>query len=268
MGHHIFYFTGTGNSLAVARLLAQKTGTQLIPVRKAVSEESISGDIIGIVFPVYMFNAPKIVYEFMKKIRSCDYLYIVMTMAGESGKTAAYVRAVVAAKNIKLNAGFSILMPDNYIAWNGALEPEKQRELFTVMEAKIPRIIDIINSRKTHFDDEKEFSGQSSSIVPFPFNILPNWANQLFYDLAFRFIRHLDRSFKLNNGCNGCGICAKICPVDNIVMVDNKPSWRHRCEQCFACLQWCPQEAVEYGKKTMGRKRYHHPEVTIKEMAG
>ncbi|MCB2357259.1 hypothetical protein [Clostridium estertheticum] len=39
-----------------------------------------------------------------------------------------------------------------------------------------------------------------------------------------------------------------------------------KCEQCFACLQWCPQKAIQYGKKTAMRKRYHHPDVEIADI--
>jgi formate hydrogenlyase subunit 6/NADH:ubiquinone oxidoreductase subunit I len=49
-------------------------------------------------------------------------------------------------------------------------------------------------------------------------------------------------------------------------MTHEKPSWLHRCEQCLACLQWCPQEAIQYGKKTVKYPRYHHPEVILKDM--
>jgi MinD superfamily P-loop ATPase len=34
----------------------------------------------------------------------------------------------------------------------------------------------------------------------------------------------------------------------------------------MACLQWCPVEAIQYGKKTIGRKRYHHPSIAVADM--
>jgi formate hydrogenlyase subunit 6/NADH:ubiquinone oxidoreductase subunit I len=49
-------------------------------------------------------------------------------------------------------------------------------------------------------------------------------------------------------------------------MINEKPAWLHRCEQCLACLQWCPQEAIQHGEKTAKYRRYHHPEVTLKDM--
>jgi MinD superfamily P-loop ATPase len=49
-------------------------------------------------------------------------------------------------------------------------------------------------------------------------------------------------------------------------MVDGRPTWHHRCEQCFACLQWCPEEAIQFGTETAGKDRYHHPDVTLADM--
>jgi flavoprotein len=76
----------------------------------------------------------------------------------------------------------------------------------------------------------------------------------------------MDKNFWIDNKCNHCGICLKVCPVSNIEMKNEKPAWLHQCEQCFACLQWCPQEAIQHGKKTPKYPRYHHPEVTLKDM--
>jgi MinD superfamily P-loop ATPase len=44
------------------------------------------------------------------------------------------------------------------------------------------------------------------------------------------------------------------------------PEWKHHCEQCFACLHWCPQKAIQYGKRTSGRIPYHHPDIKMSEM--
>lgn len=66
--------------------------------------------------------------------------------------------------------------------------------------------------------------------------------------------------------CNACAVCAKVCPVGNIVMEAKRPTWQHHCEQCLACLQWCPREAIQFGKKTPAYERYHHPEVRLKDM--
>ena len=35
-----------------------------------------------------------------------------------------------------------------------------------------------------------------------------------------------------------------------VELKDGRPMWLHRCEQCMACLQWCPAEAIEFGRST------------------
>ncbi len=79
-------------------------------------------------------------------------------------------------------------------------------------------------------------------------------------------IPKMDREFWVDEKCNGCAICEKACPVSNIVMAAEKPTWLHQCEQCLACIQWCPKEAIQYGKKTPNYERYHHPEITLKDI--
>lgn len=74
------------------------------------------------------------------------------------------------------------------------------------------------------------------------------------------------RGFHVTEACNGCGICKNICPVANIELADGKPRWQDRCEQCYACFHWCPQTAVQRGNKTHRQPRYHHPDVTLKQM--
>jgi MinD superfamily P-loop ATPase len=74
-----------------------------------------------------------------------------------------------------------------------------------------------------------------------------------------------DKKFKVNSNCNGCGTCKKVCPVDDIKIVDNKPVWLNHCTQCAACFSWCPQEAI-YGTNLAARTHYRNPNVKLKQM--
>lgn len=266
MKNTIYYFTGTGNSLSIAKKVAEKINMDVLPLSTMNDTTEIRQQVIGIVFPIYMYNAPKLVYRFLEKIASYEYLFIIKIPAGNSGNTTKKVETILRKKGLTLSAGFSVRMPDNYIAWHGAAAEEQQKQLFDEAEIKVGKIADAVIKRDVHFDDEKEFNADPKKAFPFPIGYMPNRVIQGFCDLGFTMIPKLDKSFSATDKCNGCEICQKICPVGNITIADNKPVWNHNCEQCFACIQWCPQEAIEYGTKTAGRKRYHHPDVTLKEM--
>jgi ferredoxin len=144
-------------------------------------------------------------------------------------------------------------MPNNYIPMQGAIHPDQQQEQFARAQDRIKEIVACVRARQRRPPEQSFF--------------LSNW---LFRDLVYFFsaprIPGLDKSFNTTKTCNGCGLCAKACPAVNIVMTNGRPVWQHRCQQCFACLQWCPQEAVEYWRITRGRKRYHHPDIQLKDL--
>ena len=48
-------------------------------------------------------------------------------------------------------------------------------------------------------------------------------------------------------------------------MSDGKIEWQHMCEQCLRCLHWCPEKAIQFGKKTQNRGRYHHPDIKVQD---
>ena len=88
----------------------------------------------------------------------------------------------------------------------------------------------------------------------------------LVYDKFMRQIHEADRQFVADEQCTRCGTCAGVCPVQNIVLVDEKPEWQHHCELCMACLNLCPVKAIQWTEKTKGRGRYRHPDLKIADM--
>lgn len=54
----ILYFSATGNSLAVARQLAERLNERLMPLIEAVGQDLTKEKRIGLVFPTYDFNLP------------------------------------------------------------------------------------------------------------------------------------------------------------------------------------------------------------------
>ena len=57
--------------------------------------------------------------------------------------------------------------------------------------------------------------------------------------------------------CIGCGRCVELCPLNNVHLKNGKPVWGKNCTHCMACICYCPKEAIEYGKKSREKPRYH-----------
>ena len=75
-------------------------------------------------------------------------------------------------------------------------------------------------------------------------------------------IQNMWRLFDVYETCNGCQLCAKICPTSSIRMINGKPTWSKTCEQCMRCVNFCPQESIyqTQGGNTRERNKYREPD--------
>jgi ferredoxin len=257
MSTTIFYFTGTGNCLKVARDLAAELGdAEVISIAKAINKEiDLLTERIGIVYPVYMFGMPLIVKEFIGKLKSGKdkYIFAVATYGGMAGSALGQTARQLTSQGMQLSAGFSVKMPGNYTPLYEAIPLEKQNKLFAEERQRIKAIAETVKEKR----QVKIENG------PFLLNL---FFSGLLYNLFSPKIPLMDRDFWADEKCTSCGTCAKVCPVNNIEIINGRPVWLHKCQQCMACLHWCPVEAIQYGKKTSGRRRYRHPEVKVEDM--
>ncbi len=49
-------------------------------------------------------------------------------------------------------------------------------------------------------------------------------------------------------------------------LTDGIPQWQHKCQHCLACINFCPENSIQFGEKTLKTGRYHHPEIKLKEI--
>jgi ferredoxin len=250
----IFYFSGTGNSLKVARDIADSIPqSRLISIPLALRQGFDAKGRIGIVFPVYMFGLPLIVSEFIRKLKSVpgNYIFGVLTLGGLAGGALDQLRSELAVQGIVLSAGFLVTMPGNYTPLYQAIAPNKQKKIFAKQHKRTEEIARIVMQGATHHD--RGFS-------------LLNGLLKRLYKAGAPKIPFLDKDFWSQDSCTSCGMCRDVCPVNNIEIIEGRPRWRHTCQQCFACLQWCPPEAIQYGKRTIGRRRYRNPDVGVADI--
>ncbi len=259
MSTEIYYFTGTGNSLAVARDIAGNTGGKLIGIPSVVEKEEIqvSADILGIIFPAYCTRLPRIVERFVGKLTDIQsrYIFAVVTVGGISGHILDRLSEAISRQGGSLAAGFIVRMPANYIHNADALPLFLQNRMFRKWQRRAGEISEyVLKGRRGRLE-------KFNPIMTFLFSRTIEKKLEL-GELS----PDADKNFRVDDTCNSCGICMRICPVGNIRMVDGTPKWQNHCEKCLACIQWCPEEAIQYGEATVKRKRYHHPGVKLADM--
>ena len=252
----IFYYTGTGNSLWVARTLSKQMGeVELFSISDWMKDKKpVNCKVIGVLFPVHMWGVPPPILKFISEIKSLapQYIFAIAVDGGQVAGTLVQLKNLFRKNGMVLSSGFEIKMPSNYIPFGGAETGENQQLKFESARKKISAIIPVVRNKETSPVDQGAL-----------------WQRVLFtllYKLSFSRIPTLDSSFWVDGNCNKCGICSQVCPAENIVLVEGQPTWTHHCEQCMACIQWCPQAAIQYGKKTSAYARYHHPEVQLKDV--
>lgn len=42
--------------------------------------------------------------------------------------------------------------------------------------------------------------------------------------------------------------------------------WGKDCTGCLACINYCPQKSIQFGKSTIKKGRYVNPKINIEEM--
>jgi NAD-dependent dihydropyrimidine dehydrogenase PreA subunit len=253
----IYYFSATGNSLTTARSIANNLGeTDLISIPQ-LPQQTVKTDAsrIGLVFPVHMWGVPGMVVKFINRLEvpSDAYVFAVATSGGMPLGTLKQTQRLFAERGLKLAAGFSLAIVNNCTTVAGAPPLEKQQIKIKKAEAAIERICSAIKSGKRSIH-------QGIPVL--------NWLfYKYMYQRALPKVPGMGKYYSADNNCNGCGICAKACQVRNIKIDQGKPVWSDHCEACYACLQWCPKESIQMGNKTIGRRRYHHPDVRLAEIA-
>lgn len=258
----IFYFSGTGNSLEAAKSIGNYNDERLISISKKMnSKDGIfeytlkNNEIIGFVFPVYAWAPPKMVLEFIEKIKfnnyNNNYVFSVATCGANIGNTMKVLDNYLKKKGIELNSGFSLVMPSNYIIMGDIDSKEVETKKLKSAEETLKNINTIIKEKRVGiFQIEKGFlPGMITSIINHLFNKHPMNT----------------KKFNVTDKCTGCGLCERVCNAKTI-KVKEKPEWGDKCTQCLACINLCPVKAIEYGKNTQNKGRYKNPNINISEM--
>jgi ferredoxin len=258
----IFYFSATGNSLSLTRSLANELGNcEIVSIAKAIRNETIEVTTpkIGLVFPVFAWGLPRIVTEFVNKLtfKEKPYIFAITTCVAIPGNTLKELQKLLWHKGADLNAGFVVRAGRSSLMKLNSLDKiiiriDRQRKKLKNGEARLTELVTVIKNLELHRPETSSWSA--------------NLFGSMFHNLALRSFKSIDSTFVIKDSCTGCGNCSRLCPRSNIVIENNLPTFLHNCELCHACIQWCPNFAIQHPNFDATLKQYHNPAIQMKDL--
>ena len=243
----ILYFSGTGNSEYVAKRISEQLQDGCINLFTKIKSQDTS-DLYSstpwiIVTPTYAWRIPRIVNSWLKSTSLTGHqkIYFVMTCGGNISNAEKYLKALCRDKHLEFMGCYPIIMPENYIAMFPTPDKTEAKNIINKAEETIDSLIPQIQAEQIIPQSALTLHDRlNSSIV-----------NDIFYPLFV----HANK-FHVTNNCISCGQCVKVCPLQNIQLIQGTPVWKDNCTHCMSCISRCPKEAIEYGKQSKGRPRY------------
>ena len=236
------YFSGIGNTKIVcdtAKKELEKRGHSLevVDVLKDEVKKVEDYDGLFIFYPIYGFNCPKPIIQYVKKIQKCskEVKCFIMKQSGEhlfwNNASSLYLTSLLKRRNIKVVFENHYLMPYSFIFRHTDYMAYRMRK---TMEGLVPLDLDLFLSGEEHHMKRFFFDR------PFAFILRIQWWGGRFNGLFYKVKK---------NECIKCMKCVKDCPAHNISYNEEKQKFYfgYQCLMCQRCIMYCPKHAVKVG---------------------
>ena len=234
----LYWFSGTGNTLLVARAMAEEFAShgwdaRLWPMTEVDPTSIMPRGWVGLAFPVAVQTTYPLVWEFCDRLAPAKGtpIFMVDTLAGYSGAIVGPLRELVRSRGYRPVGAREIRMPCNL--YPIATSEERNRRLRERALTQARRYARDLMTGEAHWGH-----------IP--------WLPDLFRALtgagrAWRWVAWTDTLLAVDAAvCTRCGLCARLCPVGNITL-DPLPRYLGQCQQCMRCLSYCPTGALRLG---------------------
>lgn len=245
----ILYFSATGNTEFIAKELAKCLDDDCLNLLKRIKEndysEIKSDKPFIICTPIYVCESPRFLIKYLKKVKlnGNNKIYFIFTSGGYAGIAKYFGKKIARRQHLKYMGRAEFKMPRNYIASDAYPMLEKEEMIRRIKNSK--ELIPLVSN---NIKNEEKLKGRHvwlfEYLITLPFT--PIWIK-----LKFK-----TKKFYAKDNCVGCKKCVNVCPLNNINLIDNKPSWGNSCTHCMACISNCPKEAIEYGTITLKKEKY------------
>lgn len=252
MSENIIYcYSGSGNCLDMAKNIAAELGdTDIVMMRSFPAKTDATGaKRVGFIFPCYGGGLPGDVENYVKAvhIKVGAYKFAIVQYAGYMGCGLRKIDDIVGLdywNGMSHHCSCIWLMPHYLTVPPLPVKLSQKRSERTAK--KLAADIKAMKRSEKKPSEGKIFEMESAMLAG------QNAART--------------EKFTAGDKCIGCGQCAEICPRGNIKLENGRPVFGKNCIGCLSCLQYCPQEAINVGKITEKRERYHNANVSAREL--
>lgn len=223
----IFYFTGTGNSLYIAKQIEKDPVS--IPRIIHNENQTYAADSIGIVAPIYGHEVPHMVREFLQKATfKTDYFYMLLTYGNRHGGAAELAQKLCREYGVSVNYINVILMVDN---WLPSFDMNEQKAIDKRIPEQLAPILADLGAKKNAVS---------------PVTDTDRAAHRQFLErMAKQPADAWQQLIRVTDACVGCGICESVCPSASIRMKNGRAEYTPgKCQTCLACAHACPRKAI------------------------
>lgn len=237
----VLFFTGTGNCLYIARQLAGKDGEIIsIPQLMKNKHYDIEADEIGLVYPIYGHMPPNMVREFIKKAKlTAPYKFAVLTYGNRKCDAVEIWDRISRKAGTAFDYIATIVMVDN---WLPNFDMNEQIKVDKHIPEHLAQITKDLSTRRHRHEPVTEVERQQHQEFLQRSGINP--------DIGF--VMRCENSFVVTDACIECGICTYVCPRGNYELTSEGAHLSGDCEFCFACIQNCPQKAIQFAESKEG----------------
>ena len=231
------YLSGTGNTKhCIEKLIHLLDETaQAIPIEKEEAVEKLSShDFIVLAYPVQFSNAPVMVRDFIKRhsdLWQGKQVLCVATMGLFSGDGAGCSARLLKKCGAKVVGGLHIQMPDSVCDVKLLKKSiERNREVIKAADKKIEKWAEKIKYG-TYPKDGLHFYDRMAGFI----------CQRLWF---YGKTKDYSDKLKINHNCTGCGLCVRLCPMENLVITNSKATAGNRCTMCYRCISSCTHQAI------------------------
>lgn len=178
MNTEIYYFSGTGNSLYVAKELQKRLpGSGLIPVVSVLRKERIktSAQTLGIVFPLQGPTFPVAVKFLLERIdlSGVKYIFAVATRGGTTCRIREEIDAILKRQGRCLDAHFIITVFNNDPKFKSGqksyychpISPDELSQKEAEIQSKCDEIRDVVVHQQTSHKKDTEYIFRYGSLM-------------------------------------------------------------------------------------------------------